>query len=189
MKNLKLALALCASLVAFVCAAAAQSGLRQVPLGFCSLSSMSTATSLSSCQMASFTGTGSGTKLTVTSPTGLIFPGEILSGTGVPSGTYVVSQSSGPSGGAGVYVTSQSTTSNGATITASGLPTAAAYAVVCAYSQGVVWRDDGVAPTGTPGSGGNGISANQCIPYNGTLSALQFIQQTGGALLGVSFYR
>lgn len=101
--------------------ARAQYGLRQVPLGFCSLSGMSAATGLSSCS--------------------------------------------------------------------SGIPSGSTYAVICAYTQGVVWRDDGVAPTGTPGSGGQGIAANQCIPYNGTLSAIQFIQQTSGAVLGVSFYR
>jgi hypothetical protein len=191
MKNLKLAVALCASLVAFVCSAAAQSGLRQIPLGFCSLSSMSAATGFSSCTMSTFTGTGNGTSLTISSVAGSLFSGEILSGTGVPSGTFVVSQSSGPTGGAGVYVTSQPTTSNAASITASGLPTGITYAVICAYVQGVVYKDDpnGTAPTGTPGSGGQGISAGQCIPYNGTFSALQFIQQTSGAILGASFYR
>lgn len=177
------------AILAWFAPADAQSGLRQVPLGFCSLSSMSGATKFSSCVMVSFTGTGSGTNLTVSTVTGLIQPGEVLSGTGVPAGTFVVSQTSGSPGGAGVYVTSLPTTSNSASLTANGLPTAASYAVICAYTQGVVWRDDGVAPTGTPGSGGNGIASNQCIPYNGTLSALQFIQQSSGALLGTAFYR
>jgi len=99
----------------------AQSGLRQVPLGFCPLSSMTTATPLTSCPSS------------------------------IPAGTT--------------------------------------YAVICAYTQGVVWRDDGVAPTATPGTGGQGIAAGQCIPYNGTFTAIQFIQQAFGALLGVSFYR
>jgi hypothetical protein len=121
MRNLKLALAVIAALAASVCSALPQAGLRQVPAGFCALSSMSAATLLSSC-----------------------------SG-GIPSGTT--------------------------------------YAVICAYAQGVVWRDDGVAPTSTPGTGGQGIAASQCIPYNGTFAAIQFIQQTSGALLGVSFYR
>lgn len=104
-----------------VSSALAQNGTRQVPLGFCALSSMSAATGLSSC------------------------PG--------------------------------------------GIPGQTSYAVICAYSQGIVWRDDGTAPTGTPGSGGQGLSANQCLPYNGTFTKIQFIQQTSGALLGVSFYR
>lgn len=101
--------------------AVAQSGLRQVPLGYCALSSMSASTALTSC-----------------------------SG-GIPSGTT--------------------------------------YAVICAYAQGVVWRDDGGSLSGTPGSGGQGLAAGQCLPYNGTFTALRFIQQTSGAILGVSFYR
>lgn len=110
-----------AALLALSMPAMAQSGLRQVPLGFCALSSMAASTALATC-----------------------------SG-GIPSGTT--------------------------------------YAVICAYTQGVVWRDDGVAPTGTAGTGGQGLAAGQCIPYNGTFTAIRFIQQTSGALLGVSFYR
>jgi hypothetical protein len=94
-------------------------GLRTAPLGFCSLSGMSSATSLTTCP--------------------------------------------------------------------NGIPPTANYAAICAYAQGVVWRDDGV-PTGTPGSGGQGISAGFCIPYSGNFSAFQAIQQTGGAILGVTFY-
>lgn len=71
----------------------------------------------------------------------------------------------------------------------SGIPAGTSYAVICAYTQGVVWRDDGVAPTGTPGTGGMGLFSGQCLPYNGTFTAIQFIQQAGGAVLGVSFYR
>lgn len=98
----------------------AQSGLRQVPLGFCSLSPTS-ATPLSSCS--------------------------------------------------------------------GGIPVGTTYAVICAYVQAVVWRDDGTAPTGAAGSGGQGISAGNCIPYNGTFTQFQVIQQTSGALVGVSFYK
>lgn len=99
----------------------AQNGLRQVPLKFCSLASMSASTGLASCS--------------------------------------------------------------------GGIPAQTTYAVICAYTQGVVWRDDGTAPTGTPGTGGQGLAAGQCLPYNGTMTAIQFIQQTSGAILGVSFYR
>ena len=63
------------------------------------------------------------------------------------------------------------------------------YAVICAETQAVNWRDDGTAPTGTVGSGGMGIPAGSCIPYNGTFSQIRFIQQSGGAVLSVSFYR
>lgn len=68
------------------------------------------------------------------------------------------------------------------------------YAVVCAYTQGVVWRDDGTAPTATGGSGGQALvpqssSIPGCMPYNGNFQALQFIQQASGAVVGVTLYR
>jgi hypothetical protein len=71
---------------------------------------------------ATFTGTGSGTSLTVTGVTGFIIAdattGDLITGIGVPNGTMVVSQTSGTTGGAGVYVTSLATTASGAFITA-----------------------------------------------------------------------
>lgn len=70
-----------------------------------------------------------------------------------------------------------------------GIPAAVNFAVICAYTQGIVWRDDGVAPTGTPGTGGQAIAAGACINYNGDFSKIRFIQQTSGAILGASFYR
>lgn len=67
---------------------------------------------------SSFTGTGTGTSLVVTSVTGFISVGDIISGTGVPVGTTIVSQASGTTGGAGTYVTSVATTASSAAITA-----------------------------------------------------------------------
>ncbi len=67
---------------------------------------------------ATFTGNGSGTNLTASAVTGLIGIGDIVTGTGVPANTHIVSQSSGTAGGAGVYVTSNATTSSGASLTA-----------------------------------------------------------------------
>lgn len=110
-----------AILVALAAAAFAQNSLRQVPLGFCSLSSLASSTALSTC--------------------------------------------------------------------AGGVPAGTTYAVICAYAQGVTWRDDGTAATATAGTGGQGIAAGQCIPYNGDFTKFRAIQQTGGAVLGVSFYR
>jgi hypothetical protein len=175
----------------FVAPVAGQFGQREVPLGFCSVSSMSSATPLtvSTCARATFTGTGSGTNLTASSVTGLILPGDAASGTGVPAGTTIVSQSSGVTGGAGVYVTSNPTTSSGASLTTGGVPVGATYAVICAYVQAVNYRDDGAAPTASTGTGGQGIASGNCIGYVGTMTALQFIQQASGAILGVSFYR
>lgn len=74
---------------------------------------------------ATFTGTASGTNLTVTAVTGVIEPSNIIAGTGIPSGTTIVSQTSGSPGGAGVYVTSVVTTASSASITASQTITAA----------------------------------------------------------------
>lgn len=66
---------------------------------------------------ASFTGNGSGTNLTTSAVTGTIQVGDLVNGTGVPSNTTIVSQTSGPAGGAGVYVTNNATTSSGAALT------------------------------------------------------------------------
>lgn len=66
---------------------------------------------------ASFTGTGSGTTLTVTSVTGTVRPGDTLSGTGVPANTKIVAQLSGTPNGAGTYQTNNATTSSGAALT------------------------------------------------------------------------
>ena len=181
-----------ASALSFAPAAAvAQNGLVQVPLGFCSMSSMSGATPIntSTCVIGSFTGTGNGTLLTVSSLTGAVTVGATVVSTGVPAGTTIVRQVSGLPGLAGVYQTSNPTTSSSASLTAGGVPLGATYAVFCAYVQGVVYRDDGAAPTGTAGSGGQGIAASSCLGYSGTLADIQFIQQSGGAVLGVTFYR
>lgn len=74
---------------------------------------------------ATFTGTGSGTNLTVTAVTGVIAIGDRLNGTGVPPGTNVLSQSSGTPGGAGVYVTNNATTSSGNALSSNKAITAA----------------------------------------------------------------
>jgi hypothetical protein len=80
-----------------------------------------TTLTVSAIAQASFTGTGSGTNLTATAVTGTIYPGYLVSGTGVPVGTTIVSQTSGTTGGAGVYVTSASTTAIAASLVAKGV--------------------------------------------------------------------
>lgn len=64
---------------------------------------------------ASFTATGTGTSLVVSSVTGIISVGDAVTGTGVPSGTTIISGPSG--GGAGTYITSQATTASAASCT------------------------------------------------------------------------
>lgn len=66
---------------------------------------------------ASFTGSGTGTNLAITSVTGYVSPGDVVSGAGVPANTTIVSQSSGSTGGAGTYVTSAVTTASTASLT------------------------------------------------------------------------
>ena len=78
-----------------------------------------TITAANGYKTASFTGTGSGQYLTVTGVTGTIKSRQVIIGTGVPSGTTIVSQVSGTTGGAGVYFTSQATTASGASLTSS----------------------------------------------------------------------
>ena len=65
-----------------------------------------------------FTGTGSGTNLTVTGAAGFLAPGQLVSGTGVPANITIISQTSGTPGGNGVYVTSAPTTASSTAMTA-----------------------------------------------------------------------
>lgn len=65
---------------------------------------------------ASFTATGSGFNLTASAVTGTIVLGGVISGTGIPPGTVVISQLSGPTGGAGVYHTNHITTALSAAV-------------------------------------------------------------------------
>lgn len=62
----------------------------------------------------------------------------------------------------------------------------AVWALICAETAGVRWRDDGTAPTATVGQL---LTAGQCFQYAGPLTAIQFIAQSGSPILDVSFYR
>ena len=125
-------------------------------LGLCTQTSVSAAVTLGAGTCASFTGTASGTILTATSVSGLIEPGETVSGTGVPANTTIVSQQTatggGAAGGAGTYVTSQVTTASSASLTTTGIPTAAVLAIVTVETNAARWRDDGTAPTASVGT-------------------------------------
>ena len=94
---------------------------------------------------ATFTATGSGTNLTTSAVTGLISVGDTISGTGVPAGTTIVSQTSGTPGGAGVYVTSVATTAAAATVTSFG-----SVLNVTAVSSGVLAPGQAISGTGIP---------------------------------------
>lgn len=66
------------------------------------------------------------------------------------------------------------------------VPAAARLAEIVVEAQGVRYRDDGVAPTATVGIP---VASGVSFQYSGNLSAIQFIQQTSGAILNVSYYR
>lgn len=94
---------------------------------------------------ATFTATGTGTSLVVTSVTGLISIGDKIAGTGVTAGTTIVTQVSGTTGGAGTYTTSAATTASAATVTAFGIVMR-----VTAVGSGVLHVGDAVSGTGVP---------------------------------------
>ena len=94
---------------------------------------------------ATFTATGTGTSLVVTSVTGRISIGDKIAGTGVTAGTTIAAQVSGTAGGAGTYTTSAATTAAAATVTAFGI-----VLNVTAVGYGVLEVGDAVSGTGIP---------------------------------------
>ncbi len=64
-------------------------------------------------------------------------------------------------------------------------PATATYAIIQAETQAVRWRDDGTAPTSSVGMT---IAAGGELRYDGTLTAIKFIEATASAKLNVSYY-
>jgi hypothetical protein len=64
-------------------------------------------------------------------------------------------------------------------------------ALICNESTAARWRDDGVAPTASVGQilGTGTATAPICAGFSTTMSALQFITESGSSLLDVSFYQ
>lgn len=158
-------------------------------------------------QGATFTGTGTGTNLTVSAVTGVIHPGDAVSGTGVPALTTIVSQTSGSTGGAGVYVTNNATTSAGAALTTTSTTldvtavTSGAIAVGNVLSGAGVSADTYVTALGT-GTGGIGtyitsvaqqhasVSVTAKVPgvvYDSVSGGFQFNSPTTGATSTITF--
>ena len=135
---------------------------------------------------ATFTGTGSGTSLTVTLVSGVIHPGSAstasITGTGVPSSTYIVSQTSGTVGRAGVYVTNNPTTSSGANITASSttidVTGTTSGTIAVGQSDSGIGIASGTALTALISGGGTGGVG----PY--TISPAQYAPSTTVTALG-----
>jgi hypothetical protein len=70
--------------------------------------------------------------------------------------------------------------------TSLSVPGGAKYAIICAETAGVRWRDDGTNPTAAIGMP---LAASSCIQYYNFLTSLSFIQQVSGAILDVTYYR
>jgi hypothetical protein len=183
------------SLLLLATPAAAQifnSGLQAVQLGNSQLTAaqLASAIGLSSCTRSSITtATGSGTNLTVAGVSGIIKIGDtVVTGTGIPAGTTIKSQTSGTPGGAGVYVTSVATTIAGVAASFGGIPPGATFVHLTAETANVRFRDDGGVPTTAIGDLIY-FGAGGAIWYSGALSNLQFIAQSGSPLLDIGFYR
>jgi hypothetical protein len=58
-------------------------------------------------------------------------------------------------------------------------------ALITATDQDVRWRDDGVNPTALVGMP---LAAGSTLPYEGSLSAIRFIESAAGAKLNVTIY-
>lgn len=159
-----------------------------VPLGYCQMTSLASATLITpaNCVRGSFTATGSGTQLTVSALTGQVLPGDLLAGTGVPTGTYIAAQVSGVANAAGVYTTSQATTSSAASLTSGGIPRGATSVLITPEAQAIRFRDDGAVPAAGVGQP---IAVAASIQYAGTIAKLRLIEQTSGAKANLSFYR
>ena len=104
--------------LAFVAPTRAQTGLTYVPLGYCQITSLSSAKALSSCS--------------------------------------------------------------------GGIPVGSTAALISVEGSNIRYRDDGIAPTSSVGMP---LVEGQAFWYSGTISNLQFIQQTSGASIDVLFYR
>ena len=59
------------------------------------------------------------------------------------------------------------------------------FALIVAETQGVRWRDDGVAPTASVGML---LAAGVPLQYDGDLTNIKFIEQTASAKLNISYY-
>jgi hypothetical protein len=67
----------------------------------------------------------------------------------------------------------------------SGLAGTPRIAIITPETQGVRWRDDGVAPTASVGMP---LAAGVTLQYDGDLSQIRFIEQTASAKLNVTYY-
>jgi len=114
---------------------------------------------------ATATGTALGTSVTLSSVSGTIHPGTLASATitggTIPANTYLISQSSGTTGGAGVYVASASITASGVSMTISSTTMDVSAVATGALAEGQEvtggsWTTGTYITTGGTGTGGVG---------------------------------
>ena len=79
--------------------------------------------------------------------------------------------------------------SSPAAATSLTVPSGATIAVITVETQAVRYRDDGVAPTAAIGVPLAVTGSESAFVYTGSLSAIQFIQQTAGAVIDIAYYR
>lgn len=66
-----------------------------------------------------------------------------------------------------------------------GLSCRPAIAIITPETQGVRWRDDGVAPTASIGMP---LAAGVTLQYDGDITKIRFIEQTASAKLNITYY-
>lgn len=66
-----------------------------------------------------------------------------------------------------------------------GLSCTPAIAIITPETQAVRWRDDGVAPTASVGMP---LAVGSTLQYDGDLTQIRFIEQTGSAKINVTYY-
>lgn len=66
-----------------------------------------------------------------------------------------------------------------------GLKVMPTIALITPETNGVRWRDDGVAPTASVGMP---LAAGVSLQYDGDLKKIQFIEQTASAKINISYY-
>lgn len=67
-----------------------------------------------------------------------------------------------------------------------GIASTPTVAVIVPETQGVRWRDDGVAPSATVGMP---LAVGATLIYDGDLTKIRFFQQAATATLNVSYYK
>lgn len=66
-----------------------------------------------------------------------------------------------------------------------GLSCKPSIAIITPETQAVRWRDDGVAPTASVGMP---LAVGSTLQYDGDLTQIRFIEQTGSAKINVTYY-